>query len=478
MSESVEQRLPIYVDLDGSLTHSDLLIESFLAFVKKHPLRMFLTPLWLLKGKAYLKMRLAAEVDIAVDLLPYNDALLEYLQQQRDAGRDVFLATASNKKYASQVAAHHKFFSGYIASDEKRNLSGSRKFEVIAQQVGEGGFSYVGNSRKDIPIWRHAREVLLVEGEPGLQKELKRAKIAPAKVFTKPTKPSLYLRALRPHQWAKNALIFLPAFAAHDFSAHTLTVSLAAFIAFSLCASSVYLLNDLLDLEVDRLHPRKKSRPFASGLVDMRYGLAMIPLLLLASFMVAASLAADFLYVLLIYYAATLSYSLGLKKFALVDVMLLSGLYTIRVVGGAMAADIPLSYWIMAFSMFIFISLALVKRCAELNTMRLMERSSVSGRGYMVSDLEYLHSMGIASGYLSVLVLALYIHSDEIRNLYHSPDVMFAVIPMIMYWVSRMWLKAGRGEMDDDPLVFSIKDRQSQIVMVCIVAVTLLAATH
>jgi len=477
VSEPKAQGLPIFVDLDGSLTHSDLLIESFLAFAKKYPFRIFMIPLWLLKGKAYLKMRLAAEVEIAVGLLPYNDALLEYLQQQHDAGRDIFLATASNEKYASQVVAHHKFFSGYIASDEDRNLSGATKLDAINKQVPEGGFSYVGNSNKDIPIWSHAQEVLVVDGEAGLLKELERKGICPEQVFLNPTKYSLYLRALRPHQWAKNALIFLPAFAAHDFSTHTLVFSIAAFVAFSLCASSVYLLNDLLDLEADRMHPRKKSRPFASGSVDMRYGLVMTPLLLVLGFLVAASVAPNFLYVLFIYYAATASYSFGLKKFALVDIMLLSGLYTIRVIGGAAATDIPLSYWILAFSMFIFISLALVKRCAELNTMRSMERSSVSGRGYMVSDLEYLHSMGIASGYLSVLVLALYIHSEEIMNLYHSPDVMFGVIPMLMYWVSRMWLKAGRGEMDDDPLVFSIKDRQSQVVMLCMAAVTIIAAT-
>lgn len=466
--------LPIFVDLDGSLIHSDLLIESVLAFLKRYPFRIFLIPLWLLKGKAHLKAMLAKEVDLRVELLPYNEALLEYLEQQHSAGRDIILATASNEKYAAQVVAYHRVFSGYLASDGTRNLSGDAKCDAIKEHTAGGAFAYVGNDKKDIPIWRQAQEVLLV-GATGLLKDLNKYDIVPDEVFSVPTKHSLYLRALRPHQWAKNALIFLPAFAAHDSSAHTWTLSLAAFLAFSLCASSVYLLNDLFDLDADRLHPRKKSRPFAAGSIDLRYGLAMIPLLLGLGFVVAANLSANFVYVLLIYYMATLSYSLGLKRFALVDVMLLSGLYTIRVIGGAAATDIPLSYWIMAFSMFIFVSLALVKRCAELKAMQSMERDTAIGRGYIVSDLEYLHSMGVASGYLSVLVLALYIHSEDIRNLYHTPDIMFGVIPMLMYWISRMWLKAGRGEMDDDPLVFSVKDRQSQIVMVCMASVMVLA---
>lgn len=478
MTKAKAAGLPIFVDLDGSLIRSDLLIESVLAFLKKYPFRFFMIPLWLLKGKAHLKMMLASEVDVSIDLLPYNEDLIEFLRQQHEAGREIYLATASNEKYASQLVAHHDFFSGYLASNEHRNLSGTVKGDAISEQTSGEGFSYVGNSRKDIPVWRQAREVLLVDGEPGLIGHLKRTGISPDKVFSVPARPWLYLRALRPHQWAKNILIFLPAIAAHDFSAHTLTISIAAFFAFSLCASSVYLLNDLLDLEADRLHPRKKSRPFAAGAIDLRYGVMMIPLLLILGFTTAGGLSSNFCLVLLIYYAATVGYSLGLKKFALVDVMLLSGLYTVRVIGGAAATEISLSYWIMAFSVFIFVSLALVKRCAELNTMKLMERDSSIGRGYMVSDLEYLHGMGIASGYLSVLVMALYIHSEEIRNLYHSPDIMFGVVPMLMYWVSRMWLKAGRGEMDDDPLVFAIKDRQSQIIMACMGAVVVLAAVY
>jgi 4-hydroxybenzoate polyprenyltransferase len=275
--------------------------------------------------------------------------------------------------------------------------------------------------------------------------------------------PLVYVKALRAHQWIKNLLVFLPVLAAHEIGNPAATLaSLLAFVAFNACASSVYLLNDLLDLPADRRHRSKRNRPFAAGTLPLEQGVVLIPLLLVIALLVSLALPPTFVLVLLLYYLITTAYSFKLKRVMMLDVVILAGLYTIRVVAGSAATEIPLTYWLFAFSMFIFLSLALVKRYTELIALRDSGAGETAeGRGYEIGDLEILSSLGTASGYLAVLVLALYISSAEVQLLYHDPVWLWGACPILLYWISRMWIITHRGGMTDDPIVFAVKDRNS-----------------
>ncbi|WP_226859357.1 UbiA family prenyltransferase [Acidithiobacillus albertensis] len=292
--------------------------------------------------------------------------------------------------------------------------------------------------------------------------------------------PSLktYAKALRVHQWLKNILVFIPMLLAHQISNVSLWANgLLAFISFSLCASSVYLLNDLLDLSADRLHPRKRLRPFASGELSMVQGIALIPLLLLAAFTIAALwLPTDFVIVLVVYYLLTVSYSFWLKAVVLLDALLLAGLYTIRIIGGMAATQIGPSFWLLTFSIFLFFSLALIKRYSELLALKQRGQLTTHGRGYHVEDLVMLMGFGVACGFMAVLVSALYINSDKVKVLYQHPAFLWLVSPILLYWISRIWLIAHRGGMHDDPVVFAAKDKGSWAVAAVIGGLLWLAA--
>lgn len=462
---------PLCIDLDGTLIKSDILIESLFAMLKENFFLVFLLPLWLLRGKAYLKDQIAQRATVEVRLLPYHAGFLDFAKAQRAAGRKLVLATASHRRYAEQIASHLGVFDDVLASDATRNLSGSVKAQLLIARFGERGFDYAANAPVDVAIWRHARWAILVNPEPGAEAAA-RALGNVERVFDdRRGGLTPYLAAIRVHQWLKNLLVFVPLLAAHRITEWELFFDAClAFVAFSLCASSVYLLNDLLDLPADRAHPRKRERPFAAGTVRPIAGAALIPLLLLASLLVCVALPAIFSLVLLVYYACTVAYSFYLKRVVLVDVLVLAGLYTLRVIGGAAAVYVEPSFWLLALSMFMFMSLALVKRSAELYVQRAREVKRAKGRGYRTSDLEYLHSMGTASGYMAVLVVALYINGEAVAQGYQHPYMLWLVCPLLLYWVSRMWLKAGRGEMHDDPLVFAVKDRQSQLIALAVFA--------
>ena len=475
-SDMNDKTIPVCVDLDGTLIHSDLLLESFLQLVKSHPLCLFLVPLWLLRGKAVLKAEIASRVTVNAATLPYHKEFLIWLNEQKSAGRQLWLCTASNEKLVKAVAGHLDIFDGVLASDAARNLSGAKKAEILVERFGERGFDYCGNERKDLAIWEHARGAIVVNGGGALEAES--AKVTRlVQVFARRGKGlRAALRALRLHQWAKNVLVFVPLLTAHrlgDLSA--MLTSFWAFLAFGLCASSVYLLNDMLDLEADRQHPRKSRRPFAAGQISLLFGFACMPLLLLASGLIAYTISDWFLLCLVGYYLLTLAYSFRLKTILMLDTIALAGLYTSRIIAGAAAIPVALSFWLLLFSVFLFLSLALVKRYAELEGMRRRQQLKASGRGYHVEDLSALQSFGAASGYLSVLVLALYINSPEVAALYAHPKVIWALCVLMLYWISRMWIKTHRGEMHDDPVVYALRDKISLGIGV-LAAVTVFAA--
>jgi 4-hydroxybenzoate polyprenyltransferase len=472
----LDKDVPLCVDCDGTLLRTDLLHEAVFLLLKREPWKVVLLPWWLLKGKAYLKDRLAQAVTFSWGTLPLNQDVVELVREAKASGRTVVLATASHRAQAQGLAHHLDLFDEVLASDAQVNRSGAHKGSELASRYGERGFDYVGNDRADLAVWSRARKGLVVSARKSLA-DAARQVTDVERVIT-PPRPGIrtYLRGLRIHQWLKNLLVFVPLLAAHAWdSAGSLQAALLAFLAFSLCASAVYVLNDLVDLEADRRHVRKRNRPFASGLIPIWQGSLMVPLLLAAAFGLASLLPAKFLLVQTLYFGLTLGYSLFLKRQVIVDVLMLAGLYTLRVIAGGAATDIIPSFWLLAFSMFIFLSLAVVKRYSELLTTLQQHKDQAAGRGYTVQDLPVLMSIGTGSGMVAVLVFALYINNPEITQIYGNPLWLWLIPPLLLYWVSRLWMKAHRGEVDDDPVVFAVRDWQSLLVVALSAALFLMA---
>jgi len=456
--------VPLCVDLDGTIISSDVIWESLVRLLKRNPLYLILVLIWWTRGRAYLKGQVAERVHLDVGSLPYNEPVLDFLRSQKRAGRTIILATASDSKPAQQVANHLGLFDEVIASDRETNIRGKDKGALLAKRFGARGFDYAGNSMVDLAVWAQAREAIVVSGNPGLM--ARAAERAPVVyTFGGPNTSVAFLKALRPHQWVKNLILFVPVLTAHMLlRPQILQQAVLAFVAFSLCASGVYVLNDLLDIDADRHHPTRRSRPFASGELPLPAGLVAFPLLFVASAVLATRLPAGFGAVLGLYVMVTTSYSLRLKETPLLDVFCLAGLYTIRLIAGHEATGIRYSFWLLLFAMFIFLSLALVKRFTELISARQQNRSDIKGRGYVASDLELVATLGASSGYLAVLVLALYVNSLEVTKLYINPMWLLWICPLLLFWISRVWLLAHRGQMHDDPIIFAIKDRLSYLV--------------
>lgn len=462
-----EQIIPatVYVDLDGTLIKSDLLLESLFRLLEKNFFFLFMIPLWLLGGKANLKHQLAARVDVKTELLPYNSTLLTLLLEMKQQGSELVLISASNQRYVDRIAEHLQIFDAGFGSDESTNLKGEKKLERIRDHSGDKPYIYAGNERADLAIWNHAKGAIVVNGDANLLNEIvKRSDV----IESIDTGSNLYadtVRAVRVHQWAKNLLIFLPLLLSHQMdNLGLIMLSLSAFASFSFCASSVYLLNDLVDLEHDRKHSTKKERPFASGQLSLHIGLFGAPLLLVAAILTASVLPWEFMAVMLTYYVLTLCYSFYLKAIAIVDVLTLACLYTLRIIAGAAAISVLPTFWLLAFSMFLFMSLAIVKRVAELSNLRNNDQTQASGRGYRSEDLVQLSILGSASGFMAVLVFALYINAEETQLLYDTPQLLWFICPLLLYLVSRIWLLTNRGMLSEDPVVFFISDRNSQLV--------------
>ena len=475
VAPSAEQR-PLVVDVDGALVRTDLLVESALTAVRENALIALRFPAWLWRGRSHLKRQVARRIAIEPASLPYNQPLLEHLQRERAAGRPRYLATAADRRHVQALTDPHGIFDGAFASDGQVNLAGEHKARKLVDAFGEGGYDYIGHDAIDLPVWRHAHTACLVN-TPARVERAARARSGPCEVI-EPRRPgrAAWLRAMRPHQWLKNLLVFLPVFAAHDLSVGGLGASALAFVSFSLMASGVYLLNDLFDLHSDRAHPRKSARPLASDALPLLHGLYLAPALALASVLLAATVGWQLLGILLLYGLITTAYSLHLKQLMLVDVATLAGLYTLRVLAGAAAAGVAVSAWLIAFSMFLFLALAIVKRYAELTDFVKADAGVPAGRGYEIGDLSMLAGLGAAAGYSAVLVLALYIESDQVQSLYEHPMFLWGVCALLLYWLSRMLMISHRGGMRDDPLVYALTDRVS-LAIVALAALLVLAAS-
>ncbi len=420
-------------------------------------------PLWLLRGKAALKRELARRVQLPPDALPYNPAVLELLRTTTQRPR--VLCTASDMLLVEPIAKHLGLFEQVIASDGQRNLAGSHKAQALVDAFGEKNFDYVANGRVDLEVWRHASGAWVVNNDTALAEAVARLTRVHAH-WPAPARAKAWLKALRLHQWLKNLLVLVPLVMAHRvFEPDALWQAMIAVVSFGLCASGVYVLNDLLDLVPDRQHPRKRQRPFAAGHLPLLQGIFAAPALTLAGLALSIACGLNFTLVLLTYYVLTLAYSLRFKRIVMIDVVMLAGLYTVRIIGGAVAIDAELSFWLLAFSMFMFLSLALLKRYTELHAMLASGKNKASGRGYSVEDLPLLQSLGAASGYIAVMVMALYINSPQSLELYTRPQALWLLCPVLLYWVSRVWIVAHRGQMHDDPIVFAATDRVSQVVV-------------
>jgi 4-hydroxybenzoate polyprenyltransferase/phosphoserine phosphatase len=470
------EAVPVVVDMDGTLIATDVLLEGGVQLLKRNPLNAVRMLGWLAQGKARLKARVAEETALDVAHLPYRPQVLEYLQAARAQGRRIVLATAADSGVARQVAERLGLFDHVLASDGTHNLAGERKRRRLVAEFGEKGFDYVGNAHPDLGVWRSARAAVVVGGGAALRRRV--ARVTEIGQYLEGTQARLsdYLKALRLHHWLKNLLLFTPLVAAHHLAdVAAIGHAVLAFFAFSLCASGVYLLNDLMDLAADRHHPHKRERPIPSGRVPVSGVLVGIPVLLAAGLGLALLLPVGFLAVIGGYLGLNVAYSLRLKAVPILDVLILAGLYTLRIIAGSVATAVWLSTWLLAFSMFLFLSLAMVKRYAELMAMRAVDGARARARGYRLDDAELLASLGGGAGYLAVLVLALYIDSDASHALYDRPQALWAVCVLLLYWISYLWLMAHRKQMDDDPLVFAVRNPVSRVLIALMALAALIA---
>lgn len=464
MGKSSDQaKKPLCVDLDGTLVATDTLWESLLGLLLRNPLMVFAVATWILRGKAVLKAEVAERTNRDPATWPYRPEILNFLDHEKGTGRQLILATGAPRKIARGVAGHLGIFNAVLNSSDKVNLTALRKRDVLVKKFGKGGFDYVGDSRDDIPVFEAANKAIVVAPDRAASRWRRQHD---AEQLLEPKGGlRVALKAIRVHQWLKNAMLAVPLILTHEvFNIGMVMATVAAIVSFSFAASFVYVLNDLADLENDRRHHRKKRRPFASGQLSIPSGLMLGVVLLVISLLIAVFLKPLFLGVLLIYIVTTTAYSFVLKRKLLVDVFTLAGLFTLRVIAGAAATGIELSFWLLAFSIFFFLSLALVKRYVELQELADDEGSKRLGRGYYAVDFEMIGQAGISSAFGAALVLALYVNSTDVQEMYATPAMLWPLCPLILYMLLRIWMLARRGQMEDDPVVFIISDWRSQLV--------------
>jgi 4-hydroxybenzoate polyprenyltransferase/phosphoserine phosphatase len=453
--------IPLCVDLDGTLVKLDTLHQAVFLLLRRSPASLLRIPVWIAKGKAHLKDQVMQRVALDASILPYHQEFLAYLQKEHQNGRELILTTASNYRTADAVAEHLGIFSDTLSSNANTNLRHTRKLQAIQERFP--AFGYAGNDAADFPIWEEASEILLVN--PSAAARSRFAQRA-TQIFTE-RKPVLkmLIKAMRCQQWLKNLLIFTPILLAHQFSDRTsLKQATIAFLAFSFAASSIYVLNDLFDLSADQHHPRKRNRPFAAGDLPISAGALLMPLLAVISLMLGLLLPLPFFLILLTYYIITTLYSWRLKQMVIVDVLVLAILYAMRIIAGALATGTVASSWFIEFSIFLFLSLALVKRMSELREMKTRSENTSRERGYSTHDLPLLLGFGTASGYISVFVFTMYLNSEKVGKLYTHPELLWLFCPLLLYWITRIWLLAWRGQMQDDPLAFAAKDLHTYVI--------------
>jgi 4-hydroxybenzoate polyprenyltransferase/phosphoserine phosphatase len=471
--------IPICIDCDGTLIASDLFHEALVKLLLRMPWMLPAALIWWMQGRHVLKSKVALLSPLEVASLPFRHEVVAYAHVKKAAGAKLYLATAATKEHAEQVARHLDIFDGLFHSDETTNMKGPTKAEVLVERFGRGGFNYVGDSRADLPVWRTANKAIVAGNSTSFFAKVKtinpNAKHIPARQSQRKVWPKL----IRVHQWAKNLIIFVPLVTAHQlFNPDHFLSAVDAFLSLSFIASATYILNDLLDLDHDRAHKTKRRRPLASGAISMPTALGVGFLFLAAGVGVAALLPPLFWRCLILYVLLTTAYSFYFKKIAIADAIVLASLYTLRLLIGHAATGLKLSFWLLAFSIFLFFSLALVKRYVEIADLASegAADASVQGRGYKVGDLWIIGALGVACGVVSVLVLILYVSSPDVSVLYAYPTLLLLLAPLFLYWVGHIWLLASRGRVHEDPVVFALRDKTSYVVALLTFAIIAVAA--
>jgi 4-hydroxybenzoate polyprenyltransferase/phosphoserine phosphatase len=465
------------VDLDGTLIKTDLFWECIVLLLKSRPWVLLLTPLWLLQGRAVVKRRLAERIAFQPAMLPYRSNVIEFLSRQKKNGQTLVLATAADKNLAQQVAAHLSLFDHVYATEAGSNLKGRAKASLLESKFGKGGFEYVGDSKSDLPVWKIACGAYVV-GNPQLVNRASSVTTLKGVFAVNPPSLKTWVRALRGHHWAKNLLLFLPLLLAHKLQLQPWLMSFIGFVLFGFCASSLYLFNDVLDLHSDRAHPWKSSRPLAAGETSIQTGLVVSLLLISVALGLGYVLSTNFGLVLTTYALLTIWYSIQIKRLVLLDVFVLSSFYTIRIWAGGLVSHTFLSQWFLGFSLFFFLSLAMAKRYSELLHAEELVKSGNSGRAYRPADRELISALGIGSSFSSVVILSLYVHSQEILALYRRPGPLLLLCPVVLYWLSRIWLRAHRGELHEDPVTLAIRDPLSYTLAAITLAIVALSVVR
>lgn len=465
IAEPQSQTRPLCVDLDGTLIKTDTFAQALLLLVRTRPSALFSIFKWAPRGLAFLKQQVAREIMLDPDVLPVHDGFVQFLHTESTLGRKLVLATASDQSVAQRIADRFGFFSEVLGSNGHVNLKANRKRAALVERFGEGGFDYAGNASDDLEVWKSAVGIIAVNP----CKPVRRALVGTsARIFDdRPPLWKAWMKAVRVQQWLKNSLIFLPMLLAHELSRPSLYAqAFGAFLSFSFLASAIYVVNDLLDLHADQHHPRKRRRQFAEGNLTLLAGAVAVPLLIAASLLIARFLPIAFSGILLFYLLLTTFYSWRLKQLVVVDVLALACFYTIRILAGTAAYSVITSSWLIAFSLAIFGSLALVKRYAELReaVYTQPDRIGKRGRGYQKKHLPFLAGAGTLFALLSVVVLGLYINSAKVMKFYHTPHLLWLLCPLVLYWIGRIWHLAMRGKLSDDPLEFAARDSQTLIL--------------
>lgn len=452
---------PLVVDMDGTLVRSDLLIETAVAAIVRRPLSAIGMFGALRNGKAALKEYVASSVEFDASALPYDEAVLEEIEAAREDQRPVYLASAGAERIVRAVADHVGVFDGYISSDATSNCSGITKAQKLVEAFGEGGFDYIGNGAADLPVWSKCRRPLAIRTPSRVSRRLAAMPVGLKHLAEEKPSWRTWARLLRVRQYAKNLLLLVPLLASHQLTPENLFLATIGLVGFCLCASSVYIVNDLVDLQADRTHPTKRLRPLASGEIQLIHGLFAAPVLLLVSLVLALSISPAFFAILFGYFVLTTAYSFYLKRKMLIDVVTLAMLYTVRIIAGAIVIAVPISPWLLTFAIFVFLALALVKRYTELATRLDLNLSEPTNRNYKFGDIGLVAALAAAAGYNSVTVFALYISSPEVNVLYQRPQMLWLVCPVLIYWLSRVVMMAHRRSMTEDPIVFAMTDRNS-----------------
>jgi 4-hydroxybenzoate polyprenyltransferase len=465
---------PVCVDLDGTLIVGDLMWESFVGLFRRRPWTALSVAVSVVRGRANFKRRVAENVEIDAATLAYRRELLEELQALHRQGIPLLLVTAAHDSYAKAVSSYLGIFQDVIASDGRRNVRGADKAALLVQRFGERGFDYIGNDWCDLPVWRKAARPTVVAGPPALVRQLTREQRNVRVMTSRRGTFAALLAALRPHQWAKNALVFVPIVAAHTLlRAEALFASFLTFVTFSLCASAIYILNDISDVDVDRQHARKRRRPFASGELGVPAGCLAAAGLFVGAFVLAViGVSWQLAMVLGAYVIVTSAYTLRLKRLAVADVFTLTGLYVLRIIAGGVATGTRLTTWLLAFALFFFLGLAFVKRYIEV----IGTQGQLPGREYGPDDAMWMHAIGTSSGYMAVVVLALYVTMPEVTRLYARPDVLWLLCPLLLFWLTRLWFRAGRRLLHDDPVVDAWRDPIGYVIFAAAAAILLVAS--